>query len=255
VDVFGDSGKRVAIVTGGSRGIGFATALRLADSGWDICITGRREASLSQSTRRFAESGHEVLAVAGAAEDPDHPERVVHSVLERWGRVDALVNNAAASPYFGPLIEARDSDLRRAFEVNLVAAWRWTQVAYHSYLGAHGGSVVNVASIGGVYPVPMVGVYNISKAALIHLTKQLARELAPAVRVNAVAPATIKTDFAKAKFEGREGELAKQYPLERLGTPEEVADAVALLCEGRIGWVTGQTIVLDGGASMIQGVT
>ena len=246
---------RVAIVNGGSRGIGRATAFRLGLSGWRVCVTGRRAPALNDVRRELECAGVEVLPVQGATEDASHQEDAIDRVLDRWGRIDALVNNAAASPYFGPLVDAEDEHLRKVWEVNVIAAWRWTSRVYHRYMAEHGGSVVNVASIGGTYPVPMVGVYNLSKAALIHLTKQLARELAPGVRVNAVAPATIRTEFSRAKLDGREGEVTKQYPLERLGEPEEVADIIAMLCEGRLGWVTGQTIVLDGGATLVQGIT
>ena len=250
-----EPGHRVAIVNGGSRGIGRATAFRLGLSGWRVCVTGRRLPALEEIHHQLESAGVEVMSVQGATEDAAHQELTIDRILDRWGRIDALVNNAAASPYFGPLIDAEEEDLRKVWEVNVIAAWRWTSRAYHRYMAEHGGSVVNVASIGGTYPVPMVGVYNLSKAALIHLTKQLARELAPGVRVNAVAPATIRTEFAKAKLDGREAEVTKQYPLERLGEPEEVADLIAMLCEGRLAWVTGQTFVLDGGATLVQGVT
>lgn len=250
-----DLDHRVAIVNGGSRGIGRATACRLARNGWHVCITGRRAPALEEARRELECIGGDVLTVQGATQDAAHQRNVVEQVLDRWQRIDTLVNNAAVSPYFGPLLDAEEEHLRRVWEVNVIAAWRWTSLVHRHYMAEHGGSIVNVASIGGTYPVPMVGVYNLSKAALIHLTKQLARELAPGVRVNAVAPATIKTDFAKAKYEGREEEVAKQYPLERLGHPEEVADMIALLCEDRTSWVTGQTFVLDGGATLVQGVT
>jgi 3-oxoacyl-[acyl-carrier protein] reductase len=250
-----EPGHRVVIINGGSRGIGRSTAFRLGLSDWRVCVTGRRAPALAEVHRELERAGVEVMSVQGAAEDGAHQEDTIDRVIARWGRIDALVNNAAASPYFGPLVDAQPDHFRRAWEVNVVAAWRWTSLAYHRYMAEHGGSVVNVASIGGTYPVPMVGVYNLSKAALIHLTKQLARELAPGVRVNAVAPATIRTDFAKAKLDGREADVAKQYPLERLGEPEEVADIIAMLCEGRLAWITGQVIVLDGGATLVQGIT
>ena len=220
-----------------------------------MCITGRRAPALEQTRCELEQVGADVLAIQGCTEDLAHQQDAIDRVLQRWHRIDALVNNAAASPYFGPLIDAEPEHMRRVWEVNVLAAWQWTALVYHRHMAEHGGTVVNIASIGGTYPVPMVGVYNLSKAALIHLTKQLARELAPGVRVNAVAPATIRTDFAKAKLDGRESEVAKQYPLERLGEPEEVADVVAMLCEDRISWVTGQTIVLDGGATLVQGIT
>jgi NAD(P)-dependent dehydrogenase (short-subunit alcohol dehydrogenase family) len=244
----------VAVVTGGSRGIGLAVARRFLADGWRVCITGRREAQLTTSRDALQETGGAVLAFAGAAEDEEHQASVVEAVLARFGRVDVLVNNAAASPFYGPMLEASPEQFIRALSVNVVAPWSWIRTVTKMYMAEHGGSVVNVGSIGGTYPIRNVGLYNTSKAALTHMTKQLALELSPGIRVNAVAPATIKTDFARAKYEGREQEVSDQYPLKRMGTAEEVAGVVAMLCNGSLDWMTGQTIVLDGGASLIQGV-
>jgi NAD(P)-dependent dehydrogenase (short-subunit alcohol dehydrogenase family) len=252
--------QRVAIVCGGSRGIGLESARALLEVGWRVCVTGRRPETLDAaladlSASRGSEPAGDVLVKSGRAQDLDHQHDVVDEVLERWGRIDALVNNVATSPFLGPLLEAEPEHLDRAWATNVVTPWSWSKVVCAAYLREHGGSIVNVASIGGTYPVPKVGVYNVSKAALIHLTKQLARELAPAVRVNAVAPATIKTDFSRAKYEGREKEVARQYPLKRLGTAPEVGNAIRLLCDNELSWMTGQVMVLDGGATLVQGVT
>jgi 3-oxoacyl-[acyl-carrier protein] reductase len=245
---------RVAIVTGASRGIGLESARALLSDGFAVCITARNGDALEQSRAALADTGGEVVAIAGASQDPEHGAEVVRSVLERWGRIDVLVNNAAMSPFIGDLLDAEPQHLDKAWAVNVAAPWAWSRQVVKEYMAEHGGAIVNMASIGGTYPVPRVGVYNVSKAALIHMTRQLALELAPRVRVNAVAPATIKTDFARAKYEGREQEVADQYPLQRLGAPEEVAEVVVMLSNGKLGWVTGQTFVVDGGASLIQGV-
>ena len=254
----GDSGvgrgAPVAIVNGASRGIGFETARTLIGAGYRVCITGRKADSLQSSMARLEGEGGTVLAVAGASQDPEHQADVVSTVLEEWSRVDVLVNNAATSPFLGDLLDAEPKHLDRAWAVNVAAPWSWAKRVVHEYMGEHGGTIVNMASIGGTYPVPRVGVYNVTKAALIHMTRQLALELAPKIRVNAIAPATIKTEFARAKYDGREQEVAGQFPLQRLGSPEEVADVVLLLCNGKLGWITGQTVVIDGGASLIQGV-
>ncbi len=244
---------KVAIVTGGSRGIGRQVAAQLLAAGWNVCITGRKQESLDEAVAELA-AGDALIAIAGRAQDSAHQAEVVATLLSRWGRIDGLVNNAATSPYLGDLVDAGIEHLERGLATNVLAPFGWIKHVYDAWMRAHGGAIVNVGSIGGTYPVPRVGVYNVTKAAVIHMTKQMALEMAPGVRVNAVAPATIKTDFAKAKYEGREQEVADQYPLKRLGTPEEVAQAVVLLLDGTLGWVTGQTIVLDGGASLIQGV-
>jgi NAD(P)-dependent dehydrogenase (short-subunit alcohol dehydrogenase family) len=244
----------VAIVNGASRGIGFETARRLLAGGYRVCITGRKPDRLECSRALLHQGGGTVLAVAGAAEDLEHQDEVVRTVLERWSRIDVLINNAGTSPFLGDLLDAEREHLDRAWSVNVAAPWGWSKCVVREYMREHGGAIVNTASIGGTYPVPRVGLYNVTKAALIHMTRQLALELAPRVRVNAVAPATITTDFSRAKYEGREDEVAAQYPLRRLGTASEVAAAIVMLCDGTLSWVTGQTLVLDGGASLIQGV-
>jgi 3-oxoacyl-[acyl-carrier protein] reductase len=244
---------RVAIVTGGSRGIGLQVAQQLLRAGWNVCITGRKQEALGNAAAILPATDR-LLAVAGWAQDSAHQQEVVETVMNRWGRIDGLINNAATSPFLGDLVDADIERVERAFAMNFIAPWSWTKRVYNAYMREHGGSIVNIASIGGMYPVPRVGLYNVTKAAVIHMTKQMGLEMAPKVRVNALAPATIKTDFAKAKYEGREEEVADQYPLRRLGTPEEVAEAALMLLEGKLDWMTGQTIVLDGGASLIQGV-
>ena len=244
----------VAVINGASRGIGFEAAANLARQGWNIAITARKANSLEESAAALRALGVEILALPGAVDDPDHQQATIDAVMARWNRIDALVNNVATSPHLGNLSEATADQMARAMAVNLIAPFSWSRLVWHAFMGQHGGSIVNVTSIGGTYPVPRVGLYNISKAALIHLTRQLALEMAPGVRVNGVAPATVKTRFSRAKYEGREQEVADQYPLKRLGTAEEVGDVIAMLCTGRLGWMTGQNVVLDGGASIIQGV-
>jgi NAD(P)-dependent dehydrogenase (short-subunit alcohol dehydrogenase family) len=249
-----DHQPRVAIINGASRGIGFEAAACLAREGWNVAITARKAEPLKISAAQLRSFGTDVLALAGPVDDEEHQHATVSAVMDRWCRIDALVNNVATSPHLGELVDATAEQMVRAISVNLVAPFSWSRLVWRACLAAHGGSIVNVTSVGGVYPVPRVGVYNISKAALIHMTKQMALEMAPNVRVNAIAPATIKTRFSRAKYESREEEVAQQFPLKRLGTPEEVGDLIAMLCTGRLGWITGQNLVIDGGASIVQGV-
>lgn len=243
----------VAIVTGGSRGIGRQVAEQLLERGWNVCITGRKQDSLDEAVAQIGTGGR-LIAMAGRAQDAAHQKEVVDLLMGRFGRIDGLVNNAATSPFLGDLVDAGADQIERGFATNFIAPWSWIKHVYDAWMRENGGSIVNIASIGGTYPVPRVGVYNVTKAAVIHMTRQMGLEMAPKVRINAVAPATIKTDFAKAKYEGREQEVADQYPMKRLGTPQEVAEAVVMLLEGKLGWMTGQTLILDGGASLIQGV-
>ena len=243
---------RAAIVTGGSRGIGFAIARALVARGDRVCITGRNADSLAEAVATLG--ADRAIGVAGKAHDEQHQEEAVARAMAEFGRIDYLVNNVATNPVFGPAIDATPDLVRKILDVNLVSALRWTQRVHAAWLGQHGGAVVNVASVAALRPSPGLGLYGMTKAALIYLTGQLAFELAPTVRVNAVAPAVVKTKFAQALYVGREAEAAAAYPLGRLGEPEDVARAVAFLLSDEASWITGQTMVLDGGATLVGGL-
>ena len=164
-----------------------------------------------------------------------------------------MVNNAAVNPYFGPLIDADLAAVRKIFEVNVTATLAWSQLAWRSWLRDNGGAILNVASIGGLVPGPFLGAYNASKAALIHMTRQLAQELGPGVRVNGIAPAVVKTQFARALYEKDEEAAAARYPLKRLGTPTDTAKLAAFLLSDDASWITGQTVPIDGGIQQARG--
>ncbi len=174
--------------------------------------------------------------------------------IEAFGSVDLLVNNAGINPAYGPLMELDPEAARKILDVNVTAALAWTRAAWEGWLREHGGAVVNVASVAGQRPAPGIGFYGVSKSALIHLTEELAVELGPTVRVNAVAPAIVKTQFARALYEGREEQVAKAYPLKRLGVPEDIGSVVAFLLSDDAGWMTGQTLTVDGGVLLRGGV-
>ncbi|WP_353807899.1 SDR family oxidoreductase [Agromyces sp. SYSU T00194] len=238
---------RVALVTAGSRGIGLATARRLVEEGAQVVITARKPEGLEAAA---SDLGPAVSWVAGRVDDPDHRAEVFAHVRERHGGLDVLVNNAGINPIYGPALEADAAAVRKILDVNVVSALGWSRDAVAAGLADRRGSIVNMGSISALTASPGIAMYGVSKAALLGLTRQLAWELAPAVRVNAIAPAVVKTDFAKALYEGREAEVAAEYPLGRLGAPEDVAAAVAFLASGDASWITGQTIVIDGGGSL-----
>lgn len=243
---------RVAIVTGASRGIGLAVAQRLVADGAKVLITARKSDALAAAV---AELGEESAAfVAGAADVPEHQDEAIATAVERFGRLDFLVNNTGINPAYGRMIEMDLAAARKILDVNVVAAVSWAQKAYQAALKDNGGAIVNIASVAGLLPAPMIGMYGASKSAVIHVTEELALELAPAIRVNAVAPAVVKTRFAGALYEGREDEVAAAYPMKRLGEPADIAGVVTFLLSDDAGWVTGQTITIDGGVTLTGGV-
>lgn len=242
----------VAIVTAASRGIGLAIAQTLVSRGARVLITGRDQHALAGAVDRLG-GRDRALAAPGKAHDEEHQEAAVALALAAYGRIDYLVNNVGTNPVFGPLVELTTDAVRKILEINVLAALGWTRRVHSAWMAVHGGAVVNVSSVAGLAPTPGLGGYGMSKAALGYLTKQLALELAPAVRVNAVAPAIVKTRFAQALYAGREDQVASGYPLGRLGEPADVAGAVAYLLSDEAAWVTGQVLVLDGGSTLAGG--
>jgi NAD(P)-dependent dehydrogenase (short-subunit alcohol dehydrogenase family) len=244
---------RVALITGGSRGIGLSIAERILNEGGRVCITGRKQENLNSALASL-NVGDRAIAVTGHADDSDHQSETIETILKEFGQVDLLVNNAGINPAFGSLLEVKTEMAIRTFNVNVLAMLNWVRVAHNLWFDEHGGVIVNVSSVAGIRPAQGIGMYGISKAAIIQLTAQLALELSPSVRVNAVAPAVVKTKFARILYEENEGDLASTYPLKRLGWPADIASAVAYLGSDDASWVTGQTMVIDGGLTLNGGV-
>ena len=239
---------RTALVTGGSKGIGKAIAKGFADAGAKVMITSRK-AEVCESAADEIGGGCEWEA--GNVGDPEHMERAIDRTIELFGGVDILVNNAATNPYAGPMIDADLPRWEKTIDVNMTAPFLWTQMVWQKYQKDNGGVILNIASVGGLETNPMLGVYDVTKAGLIHMTKQFAAELAPQVRVNAICPGLIKTDFARMLWEGDGGDMvAQQYPLKRLGEVEDIAAAALYLAADSGSWITGQAIVLDGGGQI-----
>ncbi len=239
---------KIALVTGGSKGIGKSIAKTFADAGAKVMITSRK-ADVCETAA--GEIGNGCVWEAGNVGDPDHMEKAIGRCISELGGVDVLVNNAATNPYAGPMIDADLPRWRKTIDVNMTAPFAWTQLVWQRYQGDNGGVVLNISSVGGLETNPMLGVYDVTKAALIHITKQLAAELAPGVRVNAICPGLIKTDFARMLWEGDAGDMvAQQYPHTRLGEVEDIAGAALYLAADTGSWITGQALVLDGGGQI-----
>jgi NAD(P)-dependent dehydrogenase (short-subunit alcohol dehydrogenase family) len=235
---------RTAIITGGSRGIGLAIAQRLAHEGANIVLTSRKQESADEAAEQI---GGNAIGVAAHAVDEGAARQCIDLTLDRFGSIDILVNNAGTNPAYGPLIEQDHARFAKTFEVNLWAPLLWTSLAAKAWMVEHGGAIVHTSSIGGMRPSPNMGMYNTTKAALIHVTKQLALELSPRVRVNAICPGVVRTKLAEALWKGNEQAVSQRTALGRIGETPDVAAAVAFLVSDEASWITGDTLVIDGG--------
>ncbi|MBF6320088.1 SDR family oxidoreductase [Nocardia cyriacigeorgica] len=245
-----------ALVTGASRGIGHAVAAELLRRGANVLITARKAEPLEQAAAQLRELGHqgEVVALAGNSGDADARAAAVDRAVTEFGSLDILINNTGINPVYGSLMDADLDAVRKIFDVNVVAALGYIQQAYRAWMGEHGGAVVNVASVAGIRSTGVIAAYGASKAALIRLTEELAWQLGPKIRVNAVAPGVVKTSFADALYSADEEAAAKVYPLKRLGAPEDVARLIGFLVSEDSGWITGETVRVDGGLLSTGGI-
>jgi NAD(P)-dependent dehydrogenase (short-subunit alcohol dehydrogenase family) len=244
---------RAGVVTGASRGIGEAVARELLLSGaTGVVVTGRRPETLATLVQEF---GDRVAPVAGNVRDEAHAAAAVATAVERFGSCDLLVLNAGTNPSAGALMDVDLAAVDATWDVNQRAPLVWTRAAWHGWMRANGGAVVATGSVGGLEPGPMIGAYNVSKAALHHLVRQLAHELAPGVRVNAVAAAVVRTRLSAALWADDPAGAAAAHPLGRLGEPEDVARAVAFLLSDAASWLTGVVLPVDGGMTGAGGGT
>jgi NAD(P)-dependent dehydrogenase (short-subunit alcohol dehydrogenase family) len=237
---------KVAIVTGGSKGIGKAIAAGLVGAGASVMLTSRK---IDQLEAAADEIGGDTAVFAGNAGHIDAAEACVSATIERFGRLDILVNNAATNPYYGPTLDVEPSQFDKTFEVNLRGPLYWSQAAHRQAFKDQPGVIINVSSVGGMRTEPGLGVYNLTKAALIHLTRQLAGELGP-TRVVCLAPGLIRTDFAKVLIDNFGNQLERSLPLGRLGEPDDIANMAVFLASDLASYITGETFVIDGGAGV-----
>jgi 3-oxoacyl-[acyl-carrier protein] reductase len=246
---------KVALVTGASRGIGEAVAAELLASGArGVVISSRKPENIEAAALRLGEPDR-VLAVVAKADEPEHAAEAVARAISHFGGCDILVNNAGTSPAVGELATVDVGAVQKTWAVNLLGPLLYAREAWNQWMQSNGGSIVNVASIAGLEPSAWLGAYNVSKAGLIHLTRQLALEMAPRTRVNAVAPSVVRTQLAEALWKDREAATAAAHPLGRIGEPEDIARAILFLASDAASWITGVTLPVDGGAIGASGGT
>lgn len=237
---------KVALITGASRGIGKAIASSYVQAGAKVMLSSRKEEALRQTAK---EIGGDTEIFAANAGDLEAGQACVMATIERFGAIDILVNNAATNPYAGPTLEIDAARYDKTFQVNLRGPLFWTQAVWNSCMRDKPGVILNIASVGGLRAEGSLGIYNLTKAALIHLTRQLAGELGP-TRVVGIAPGLVKTDFAKMLIDNFGDQLAGSIPTGRLGEPQDIANLATFLVSDLASWITGETYVIDGGAGV-----
>jgi NAD(P)-dependent dehydrogenase (short-subunit alcohol dehydrogenase family) len=245
-----DLNGKVALVTGASRGIGLAIAEALALAGAKVVLSSRKQEGLDKAAEQIGEKGGEVLPIAAHTGSSDAVTSVVNQTVDLWGGVDIVVNNAATNPHFGHIMTAEESHWDKILDVNVKGYFRVVKACVPIMKERGGGSVINMASVAGKEPQPMMGVYSVSKAAVIMLTKVLAAELAQDnIRVNVIAPGFVKTSFSRALWqnEGIYDSVVKAIPQRRMAEPDEIAGMALYLASSASSFTTGATFVVDGG--------
>ena len=240
---------KTAIVTGASRGIGKAIAKSFVDAGAQVMLTSRKLDALQAAAK---EMDGETDVFAANAGDVEQAQACIDATMRRFGKVDILVNNAATNPYYGETLGVDSARFDKTFQVNLKGPLFWSQAVYNASMQKNPGVILNIASVGGLRAEQGLGVYNLTKAAVIHLTSQLACELGK-TRVVGIAPGLVKTLFASVLVENFGDKLAAALPTKRLGEPQDIANLALFLCSDLASWITGETYVIDGGAGVRSG--
>ena len=241
---------KTALVTGASKGIGLGIATAFAREGAGVMISSRKQDALDAAAAAIEDTAPaaRVRTFAANAGEADQAAACVSATMDEFGGIDILVNNAATNPVMGRTIDADLDAWDKTFRVNVRGPLVWTQLAWRASMQENGGCVINISSVGGIAGGAGIGAYNVTKAALIHLTKVHAIELAPQVRVNAIAPGLVKTDFARALWEPAGEAGARALPLRRFGEPDDIAGSAVFLASDAARWITGHVLVVDGGA-------
>ena len=251
-----DLKDRVAVITGSSRGIGRAIAERMAEHGAKVVVTSRKLDACEEVVAAIKAQGGEAFAHACNISRKEELQGLVDAAIQRWGGIDVLVCNAAVNPYFGPSINMPDDAYDKVMNSNVRSNFWLCNMVLPQMAQRGGGSVIIVSSIAGLLGSPTLGVYGLSKAADMALARNLCVEWGPKnIRANCIAPGLVRTDFAKALWENKEtyAKTVSVYPLRRIGEPDEIAGAAVFLAGPSGSFMTGQTIVIDGGAVVGRG--
>lgn len=241
---------KVAIITGASRGIGLAIAQAYAASGAKLVLASRKQAGLDEAAELIRAAGGEVLAVAAHTGDPQAVTSLVARAVEAFGGVDILVNNAGTNPHFGPILSSEDSHWQKTIEVNLLGYFHMVQACVENMKSRGGGKIINVASVAGIHPQPGMGLYSVSKAGVLMLTRVLAAELAESnIQVNAIAPGFVKTKFSSVLWQTPEiyETVIKEIPQQRMAEAGELSGIAVYLASPASSFTTGAVFVVDGG--------
>jgi NAD(P)-dependent dehydrogenase (short-subunit alcohol dehydrogenase family) len=254
-----DLAGKVAIVTGSSRGIGRAIAEGLAHHGARVVISSRKQDACEDVAKAINDDHGEerAIAIAASISDKDALQALVDETKQRLGRIDILVCNAASNPYYGPMAGISDEQFRKILDNNVIANHWLVSMVAPEMVERGAGSIIIVSSVGGLTSSTVIGAYNISKAADLQLVRNLAAEFGPkGVRVNAIAPGLVRTDFARALWENPEilKKVTSVAALKRIGEPKELAGAAIFLASDASSFVTGQTLVVDGGSTFGAGL-
>jgi len=241
---------KVALVTGASRGIGQAIAEAYAAAGARVVISSRKQDGCDEVAAKIREAGGEVLSIAAHTGDEAAVRNVIEQATAQYGGIDILVNNAATNPHFGPIMTSEESHWHKILDVNVVGYFRVAKACAESMRGRGGGKIINMASVAGLEPGALMGIYSVSKAAVIMLTKVMASELAQDnIQVNAIAPGFVKTAFSRVLWETPviHEAILKSVPARRLAVPEELAGAALYLASSASSYTSGAVLVIDGG--------
>jgi len=242
--------KKTAIVSGGSKGIGKAIAMKLAQAGANVVICSRKKENLDSAVNEAESNGLTLIPIECNTSNNESIQSVVDHTIEKFDRVDVLVNNAAANPYYGPILNSEDSHWDKIFDVNVKGYFNFAKACSKTMIANNSGKIINVASIAAKTPLEGLGVYNISKAAVVMLTKVLAKELGEHnINVNTLAPGLIKTDFSKALWENEDthNKIVKSIPQGKMGSPDDISGMALYLASEASDFVTGSIFTVDGG--------